>query len=60
MRLADYLDKGSSLGASAPCLTMAVRTQTYGEVQNASWKVARAVLKTEVGARLLGEELPFR
>jgi fatty-acyl-CoA synthase len=48
MRLTDYLDKGSSLGASAPCLTMAGRSQTYGDVQNASWKVARALQRSGV------------
>jgi acyl-CoA synthetase (AMP-forming)/AMP-acid ligase II len=48
MRLTDYLDKGASLGASAPCLTMAGRTQTYGDVQNVSWKVARALQRSGV------------
>ena len=35
MRLIDYLDKGASLGADAPCLTMDGATLTYGEVQDA-------------------------
>src|SRR5215472_8251156 len=48
MGLTDYLDKGASLDASAPCLTMAGRTQTYGDVQNASWKVARALQRSGV------------
>jgi acyl-CoA synthetase (AMP-forming)/AMP-acid ligase II len=43
MRLTDYLDKGASLGADAPCLTMAERTLTYREVQARSWRVARAL-----------------
>jgi fatty-acyl-CoA synthase len=48
MRLTDYLDKGVSLGAPAPCLTMAGRTLTYGDVQQASWKVARALRRSGV------------
>ncbi|MGP3963843.1 acyl-CoA synthetase [Nonomuraea sp. 3N208] len=43
MRLTDYLDKGASLGTDAPCLTMDGRTLTYGEVQDLSWRVARAL-----------------
>jgi fatty-acyl-CoA synthase len=43
MRLSDYLDKGASLGAAAPCLTMGDRTLTYREVQVYSWAVARAL-----------------
>jgi fatty-acyl-CoA synthase len=42
VRLTDYLDKGASLGAGAPCLTAAGRTLTYGEVRQLSWRVARA------------------
>ena len=49
MRLTDYLDKGASLGASAPCLTMAGQTRTYGEVQRLSWRVARALHRSGVG-----------
>jgi fatty-acyl-CoA synthase len=48
MRLTDYLDKGASLGDPAPCLTMAGRTQTYGDVQQMSWKVARALRRSGV------------
>ncbi len=43
MRLTDYLDKGASLGAKAPCLTTAGRTLTYFDVQRLSWRVARAL-----------------
>ena len=43
MRLTDYLDKGASLGAQAPCLTTAGRTLSYGEVQELSFKIARAL-----------------
>ena len=43
MRLTDYLDKGASLGAEAPCLTTAGRTLTYFDVQRLSWRVARAL-----------------
>lgn len=49
MRLTDYLDKGASLGAAAPCLTMGGRTLTYGEVQTRSWAVARALHRSGVG-----------
>ena len=48
MRLTDYLDKGASLGASAPCLTMAGQTRTYGDVQRLSWQVARALHRSGV------------
>lgn len=48
MRLTDYLDKGASLGADAPCLTMAGRTLTYGDVQARSWPVARALQRSGV------------
>ena len=43
MRLTDFLDKGASLGAEAPCLTTAGRTLTYFDVQRLSWRVARAL-----------------
>ncbi|MFC0624782.1 acyl-CoA synthetase [Kribbella deserti] len=48
MRLFDYLDKGTSLGASAPCLTMSGTSLTYGEVQELSWQVARALHRSGV------------
>ena len=43
MRLADYLDKGASLGPGAPCLTTDGQTRTYGEVQALSHAVAAAL-----------------
>ena len=43
MRLIDYLDKGASLGAEAPCLTTAGRTLSYADVQRLSWRIARAL-----------------
>ena len=43
MRLADFLDKGASLGPEAPCLTTAGRTLSYFDVQRLSWRVARAL-----------------
>ena len=38
--LADYLDKGASLGRDAPCLVEGDRTLSYGEVQDLSHRVA--------------------
>jgi fatty-acyl-CoA synthase len=46
--LTDYLDKGASLGAGSPCLTMGDRTLTYGEVQALSWQVAQALQRSGV------------
>ncbi|HVV11299.1 long-chain fatty acid--CoA ligase [Amycolatopsis sp.] len=43
MRLADYLDKGASLGADFPCLTMNDETLRYGEVVRRSQQVAGAL-----------------
>ena len=48
MRLTDYLDKGASLGAAAPCLTTAGRTLTYFDVQRLSWRIARALDRSRV------------
>jgi fatty-acyl-CoA synthase len=48
MRLTDFLDKGASLGSSAPCLTMTGRSQTYGDVQRASWEIARALQRSGI------------
>jgi acyl-CoA synthetase (AMP-forming)/AMP-acid ligase II len=48
MSLTAYLDKGVSLGAEAPCLTMAGRSMSYGEVQAFSWSVARALTRSGV------------
>ena len=42
MRFIDYLDKGVSLGANAPCLTMDGRDLSYSEVQKLSYRIARA------------------
>ena len=48
MRLIDYLDKGASLGTESPCLTMADRTLSYKDVQEVSWRVARALHESGV------------
>ncbi|MEU4666867.1 AMP-binding protein [Amycolatopsis sp. NPDC023774] len=48
MRLIDYLDKGASLGASAPCLTKDGVSLSYGEVQELSWRVTRALARSGV------------
>lgn len=48
MRLIDYLDKGASLGADSPCLTMGGSTLTYRDVQARSWSVARALRRSGV------------
>ncbi|WP_326566124.1 long-chain fatty acid--CoA ligase [Amycolatopsis rhabdoformis] len=48
MRLIDYLDKGASLGTSAPCLTKDGVSLSYGEVQELSWRVARALARSGV------------
>ena len=50
MRLCDYLDKGASLGPSAPCLTMKGRSLSYGDVQGISYTVARALARAGVVA----------
>jgi acyl-CoA synthetase (AMP-forming)/AMP-acid ligase II len=49
MRLADYLDKGASLGPDAPCLTTDGRTQTYAEVRELSGQIAAALVERGVG-----------
>lgn len=49
MRLTDYLDKGASLDAEAPCLTVAGRTRSYAEVQRMSWLVGRALRRSGIG-----------
>jgi acyl-CoA synthetase (AMP-forming)/AMP-acid ligase II len=43
MRLVDYLDKGASLGADAPCLTTHGRDLSYGDVQRLSYRIARGL-----------------
>jgi fatty-acyl-CoA synthase len=48
VRLTDYLDKGASLDAGAPCLTMAGRTRSYAEVQESSYRIARALERSGV------------
>jgi acyl-CoA synthetase (AMP-forming)/AMP-acid ligase II len=48
VRLFDYLDKGASLGSMSPCLTTAGHTLTYGDVQDLSFKVARALDRSGV------------
>ncbi|WP_039824963.1 acyl-CoA synthetase [Nocardia testacea] len=48
MRLADYLDKGVSLGREAPCLTCGGTTSTYGEVYDRSVAVAGALQHTGI------------
>lgn len=40
MRLADYLDKGASIDADAPCLTTDGQSLSYGAVQELSRRVA--------------------
>jgi fatty-acyl-CoA synthase len=49
VRLTDYLDKGASLGAEAPCLSMAGSTLSYFDVQRLSWRIARALDRSGVG-----------
>jgi fatty-acyl-CoA synthase len=44
VRLADYLDKGASLGPDAPCLTTDGQTRTYAEVQDLSGRIAAALV----------------
>jgi acyl-CoA synthetase (AMP-forming)/AMP-acid ligase II len=48
MRLTDYLDKGASLDASAPCLTMSGRTRSYAEVQRLSWMIGSALARSGI------------
>jgi len=50
MRLADYLDKGASLGRDRPCLVAGDRTLTYGDVQDISVRVAAALRRSGVTA----------
>ncbi|SDY52299.1 Acyl-CoA synthetase (AMP-forming)/AMP-acid ligase II [Lysobacter sp. yr284] len=49
MRLTDYLDKGASLGADAPCLSMDGEDLSYAQVQAFSYRVARALERSGVG-----------
>jgi acyl-CoA synthetase (AMP-forming)/AMP-acid ligase II len=48
VRLTDFLDKGASLGAEAPCLTANGQTLTYGDVQRLSAQVAWALSRSDV------------
>lgn len=48
MRLVDYLDKGASLGAAAPCLRMGDVLLSYGDVQRFSHRVARALPRSGI------------
>jgi fatty-acyl-CoA synthase len=48
MRLIDYLDKGATLGAAAPCLTMGEKDMSYSDVQRLTWRVARALARSGV------------
>ena len=43
MRLVDYLDKGTSLGADRPCLTMNGASLSYAAVHSHSHRLARAL-----------------
>jgi acyl-CoA synthetase (AMP-forming)/AMP-acid ligase II len=43
VRLADYLDKGASLGGDSPCLTMNDETHTYAQVRRLSQRIAGAL-----------------
>ena len=43
MRLADYLDKGASLDAGAPCLTTGGQSRSYADVQELSRSIAAAL-----------------
>jgi acyl-CoA synthetase (AMP-forming)/AMP-acid ligase II len=48
LRLADYLDKGASLGPGSPCLTTDGESRTYAEVQDTSRRVATALARRGV------------
>src|ERR1700756_2537191 len=48
MRLVDYLDKGASLGAGAPCLTTHGKDLSYGDVQRLSYRIARGLANSGI------------
>jgi fatty-acyl-CoA synthase len=48
MSLTYYLDKGASLGRDAPCLTLGDATLSYGDVQDLSHSIARALRRSGV------------
>jgi fatty-acyl-CoA synthase len=50
MGLTAYLDKGASLGRDAPCLTLDGVSLSYGDVQDLSHAVARALARSGVQA----------
>jgi fatty-acyl-CoA synthase len=50
MGLMAYLDKGASLGREAPCLTLDGVSLSYGDVQDLSHAVARALARSGVRA----------
>jgi fatty-acyl-CoA synthase len=50
MGLTAYLDKGASLGRDAPCLTLDGVSLSYGDVQDLSHAVARALARSGVRA----------
>ena len=50
MGLTAYLDKGASLGRDAPCLTLDDVSLSYGDVQDFSYAVARALARSGVRA----------
>jgi fatty-acyl-CoA synthase len=50
MPLIEYLDKGASLGRGAPCLIAGDASLSYGQVQDLSWEVARALARSGVQA----------
>lgn len=49
MQLADYLDKGASLGGDKPCLTTDGESRTYAEVQRLSQRIAGALHGSGIG-----------
>jgi fatty-acyl-CoA synthase len=48
VRLTDFLDKGASLDPDAPCLTMSGETRSYSQVQQLSYRIARALHRSGV------------
>ena len=50
MRLIDYLDKGATLGADAPALTMGEKDISYRDVQRLTFRVARALSRSGIRA----------
>ncbi|WP_308467075.1 AMP-binding protein [Rathayibacter soli] len=50
MRLSDYLDKGASLGADAPCFTTNGQSLSYADVQQSSVDIAAALRASGVAS----------